>query len=289
MVPKGRSNYEPNSLAENKELGGPRECPKTGFLTFPSSHSGQKERLRSESFADHYSQARLFWKSQNPVEQAHIASSFTFELSKVSIEAVRERMISNLGNVDPGLALRVATGIGMPCPEPSRPAKIPIDLDPSPALSIQKNMKPSIEGRSIGILIAEGSDSKIFQQLQKSIENEKGVVKVIAMKVGGVKMSDGSTIKADGQLLGSPSVLFDAIFICLSDKGTQSLLGEGAAVEWVMNAFGHLKAIGYTMESKTLLEKAGVETDAGVVMAEEFVKAAAMRYYEREQKVRTMY
>jgi len=288
MMFKGRANYEPNSLAENGEIGGPRECPKTGFGTCPVVQTGEKVRLRAETFADHYSQARLFWKSQTPIEQAHIASAFTFELSKVVLEPIRERMISNLGNVDPELAQRVANGIGMSCPKPSTPAKTPIDLDPSAALSIHRNMKPSIEGRTFGILIAEGSDAKIFKQVKKSIEDGKGTVKVVAMKVGGVKMSDGSTVKADGQLLGSPSVIFDGIFVCLSDKGTQELIDEAAAVQWVMDAFGHLKAIGHTPESKPLLDKAGVEVDKGIVMADRFVAAAAMRYYDRENKVRTM-
>jgi catalase len=89
-VPTGRANYEPNSLAAHGEEGGPRECPVTGFATahgrVENDEQGDKLRVRAELFADHYSQARLFWKSQTDSERAHIASSFTFELSKVALE-----------------------------------------------------------------------------------------------------------------------------------------------------------------------------------------------------------
>ncbi len=115
QVPKGRANYEPNSLQlAGEESGGPREDPENGFKTFPSEEEGQKLRIRPESFADHYSQARLFWRSMDKAEQAHIASAFVFELSKVSLE-IRKAMMANLRNVDEGLARRVADGLACNC------------------------------------------------------------------------------------------------------------------------------------------------------------------------------
>ena len=110
QVPKGRANYEPNSLAEAGEAGGPREDPTNGFTTFPSDEEGPKLRIRAESFADHYSQARLFYRSMDPAEQAHIASALVFELSKVSIEHIRVRILANLRNVDEDLAKRAGSG-----------------------------------------------------------------------------------------------------------------------------------------------------------------------------------
>ena len=291
-IPKGRANYEPNSLGENSETGGPRECPVTGFHTYEHASApdeqGNKLRARAELFADHYSQARLFWKSQTPSEQAHIASAFVFELSKVQLPHVPPRMVGNLLNVDAGLANRVATGLGLVNPTRSPTAREPIELDASVALSIHRNMEETLEGRQVGILIATGSDAKAVSDLVDALNEAKARSFIVAPKVGGTKLSDGNTIRADGQLLGSPSQLFDAIAVILSKEGATSLMNEGAAVQWVMDAFGHLKAIGHDAAAKALLDKAGIRPDAGVVDLGSFIEAASKRYWDREPKIRML-
>lgn len=294
MVPKGRANYEPNSLADHGEEGGPRESPVTGFVTANAptgpDESGDKLRVRAESFADHYSQARLFYRSQTEREQAHIASSFVFELSKVGLlDQVPGRMVGNLLNVDEDLAKRVANGLGIPLPKKAKAAKEPVDMAPSDALSIHKNMKPTLEGRAVGILIADGTDAGELAAVVDAVKKAKGKAVIVAPKVGGAKLSDGSQQKADGQLAGSPSQIFDAVAIILSEAGCASLLKEGAAVEFVMNAFGHLKAIGASAAAGPLLDKAGVVPDGGVTgLDAAFVKAAAQRFYDREPSLRTL-
>ncbi len=293
LVPKGRANYEPNSLAAAGEIGGPRECPVTGFTTSPAvigaDESGEKLRVRSETFADHYSQARLFWVSQTPSEQAHIASSFVFELSKTNLPQVAPRMVANLRNVDEDLAKRVAAGIGIPLPPKAKAARAPIDMPPSDALSIQKNMKPTLKGRKVGVLIADGTDAAELKALTDAVVKAGAKAFVVAPKVGGAKLSDGQLMKADGQLAGSPSQLFDAVAIVLSAEGCAMLLKEAAAVQFVMDAFGHLKAIGASAAAKPLLDKAGVEPGAGVTdLGKAFTAAAATRFYDREPSLRTL-
>ncbi|MDB5705111.1 MAG: catalase, partial [Sphingomonas bacterium] len=294
-VPKGRANYEPNSLAEAGEEGGPRECPMTGFTTFTGrpdeDEQGDKLRIRPASFADHYSQARLFFRSLAAPEQAHLASALVFELSKVGLEHVRNRMLSNLVNVDPELAKRVAGGLNMPLPKASRAAVAPQDLDPSPALRIVEGPRApeDIKGRSIAILVADGSDAPSISTLTKAITAAGGRAVIVAPRVGGAKLSDGSLLKADAQLAGYPSVLADAVAIILSEDGCAALQKEAAAVQFVMDAFGHLKAIGHSPEAQPLLDKAGVEPDEGVVpLDQRFVAAAAKRYWAREPGVRTL-
>jgi catalase len=292
-IPKGRANYEPNSLSQGGEPSGPRECPVTGFATFPGhdrkDEIGDKLRVRPELFADHYSQARLFFNSLTENEQAHVASSFTFELSKVSLEHVPARMIANLRNVDESLAKRVAAAIGIPLPKKAKAAAEPIDLEPSPALSIQANMKPTIEGRSIGILYADGSDGKAIHTLIEAIRRKGGRPVLVSPKVGGAALADGSHLKADGQLAGMPSQIFDAVAIVLSADGCKMLLKEAAAVQFVMDAFGHLKAIGRTPEAQPLLDKAGVQPDEGVTaLGDAFIAAAGARFFDREAKVRML-
>lgn len=293
-VPKGRANYEPNSLGEAGEEAGPRECPASGFRTFERQRgergeSGDKLRVRAELFADHYSQARLFWKSQTPAEQAHIVSAFVFELSKVGLDHVHARMIGNLRNVDEELARRVAEGMGIDLPERSPAARDTLDMPPSDALSIHKNMKATLEGRAVGILYADGSDGGAIDAVKSAVEKAGGMVKLVAPKLGGAKLADGQMRKADGQLAGTPSHVFDAVAIILSKDGAAKLSNEGDAVQFAMDAFGHLKAIGASDGAKALLEKAGVEADEGVTdLGDDFVKAAARRFYAREPKVRML-
>jgi catalase len=291
LVPKGRANYEPNSLYEAGEPSGPRAAPETGFSTFRTNDerndASEKLRLRPELFGDHYSQARLFYRSQTANEQAHIASAITFELSKVSLEHVRERVLSRLRNVDEELAARVAKGLAMPLPKKAKAAREPVDLPLSDALSIQKQDKKMLTGRKVGILFAEGSDKASIDKLKGEIEGAGGTAFLVAPKVGGIPVK-GGTLKADGQLAGSPSVLFDAIASILMPDAVEKLLRDGAAIQWFMDAYGHCKTIAHCNGSKPLLEAAHVEKDAGVVPIEDFMTVGTMRHWDREPKVRDL-
>jgi len=164
-------------------------------------------------------------------------------------------------------------------------------MKPSPALQLIGKMKDTLEGRAIGILIANGSDGAVIKKIKKAATNAGATVKVVAPKVGGVQLSDGSLLVADGQLAGTPSVLFDAVAIILSDQGAKVLSKESAAIDFVRDAFGHLKAIAVDKGGQALLKAANVGKDAGVVDAndkEAFIAAAKTRQWEREKSVRTL-
>ena len=287
---KGRANYEPNSLSMAGEPGGARENPEAGFVSYPAEEQGTKLRIRPESFADHYSQARLFFRSMHKVEQAHIASALTFELSKCEMEHIRLQVVANLRNVDEGLAGRVADGLNMDLPPASTAKAKVIDMAPSPALRIIGNMKETLEGRTVGILIADGSDAAMVDEVKADVLEAGGHPVVVAPKVGGAKGSDGSMIKTDKQLAGAPSVLFDAVALVLSAEGAAMLTKEAAAVQYVMDAFGHCKAIGASEAAKALLDKAMVEPDDGVTgLGDGFIAAAKEgRFFDREPKVRML-
>ncbi len=290
-VPKGRVNYEPNTLAPDSA----RENREAGFRTFPTLDAGDKLRVRSESFADHYTQARLFFQSQTPSEQNHIVSALVFELSLVETLAVRERMVSNLGNVDPDLARRVAHGLGMPkVPPPSKPAVPPSTMKPSPALSIQKKMKETLEGRMVACLVTDGVDKAVIDGLQREVKAAGAKLVIVAPRIGGVLRSDKQRLPADFTLQGGPSVLFDAVVIAPSTDGGSKLAREAAAVDFVRDAFGHLKAIGHTAGAAPLLAAAGIGRDPGVVPIDgkrgvaAFVAAAKkVRFFAREPMVRS--
>jgi catalase len=153
-----------------------------------------------------------------------------------------------------------------------------LDLDPSPALSIQKNMK-AMQGRKVGVLFADGSDRAEIKAVRKAVEDDGGEIFLVAPKVGGAKLKGGSVFKANGQLAGSPSQLFDAVAVIISKEDCKTLMGEAAAVQFVMDAFGHLKAIGSNEAAGPLLKKAGVVPGDGVTgLGKEFVKAARVRF-----------
>ncbi len=262
--PAGRVNYQPNSWGE-----GPRESPQNGFRHFASEEQGAKARLRPESFADHYSQARQFYISQTPPEQRHIAMALTFELSKVENPVVRERMVSHLINIDETLATTVAEKLGLQSlPKPAQ-AAIPTrqNLEPSPALSIVKRGPGRFEGRKLGILITDGVDAKLLKGVTTALTKQKAVFELIAPKVGGVTASDSTWIEAQHMIDGAPSVLFDAIVLLTSPAAIEDLAKEAAARDFVADAFQHCKFIGYDPSALPLLEKAGISEsiDEGVL------------------------
>ena len=289
QVPKGRVNYEPNSVD-----GTPRENPTRGFTSYAEPMDGTKERRRSETFADHYSQARLFFHSMLPPEQEHIISAFAFELAHVERKEIRLRMLGHLANIDTALHDQVAAALGMKeKAEKITPAMAPRDLPPSPALSIMAKAKPSLQGRKIGVLLTDGFDAGLLTKLRESAKAEKAALAVIAPKVGGVMDSAGELVEANFPLSSAPSIFFDAVVILASEAGAQDLATQAAAVGWVSDAHAHLKVLGHTSSAQVLLDRAGFKPDAGLVPLTDdkamntFIKAAkAGRIWAREASLR---
>ena len=285
--PSGRVAYEPSSLSRDSA----RETPK-GFRSFAASEVGERGRVRAESFADHYSQASLFYRSQTSYEQAHIASALVFELSKVSTLHIREAMVGHLIHIDIALADRVAAGLGLARTPAAPPTAAPVlDMKKSPALGLIGKAKATLEGRCIGILVSEGSDIKTVSMMKSALTTAGAAVKVIAPIVGAVKMSDGSIMAADGQLAGSPSVTFDAVAVLLAEPGANALLNDSSAIDFIRDAFGHLKAIAIDRGGQMLFEKAGLVADKAVLGASDrvaFIEAAKTRLWTRESSVRKL-
>ena len=288
-----RVTYTPSLL----DSSGPRESPSTGFRSYPAPVGGVKQRERPESFADHYSQARQFFLSQTDTEQNHIVAALVFELSKVESAVVRAAMLGHLVVIDERLGERVAEGLGHEAPiEPANPAVEPVDLPESDQLSILKQATPTLVGRSLGCLVSDGASAAMVAAVLKQAVKAGATVKVVAPKIGGVTLDDGSKLAAHHQLAGGPSVLFDAVALVLSDAGAALLSEEAAAVAWVHDAYQHLKAIGHTSEAGPLLAAAGVvEDDATVALASAdavatYLEAASRgRCWPREALVRTIH
>jgi catalase len=290
--PVGRVNYQPNSWNQ-----GPRESPVQGYRHFPAEEQGPKVRLRAESFADHYSQARQFYISQTPPEQRHIAAALIFELSKVETPVIRERMVSHLMNIDETLASKVGHALGFKSMPKPADAAMPTrqDLEPSPGLSIIERGPKRFEGRKLGILVSDGTDAAIFKALLAEITEQKATFEVIAPKIGGVTLSDGNWIEAHQMIDGGPSVLYDAVALLPSSEGTGDLLKEATARDFVADAFVHCKFIGYVETALPLMQKAGIadSLDEGVMAlgavkdVPAFIKALGkLRVWGREPSVK---
>ncbi len=266
--PVGRVNYQPNSFGE-----GPRESPDRGFVPFADVENGPKRRLRAESFADHYSQARQFFISQTEGEQDHIAAALTFELSKVKTPVIRERMVSHLLNIHETLAARVGEALGLKAMPSPADAAVPTrtDLDPSPALGIVKKGPQRFEGRKLGILITDGTDAALLKALQAAVTKAGATFDIIAPRIGGARTSDGKLVEADQRIDGGPSVLYDAVAVLPSAAVMDDLVRESTARDFVADAFAHCKFIGYVDAAMPLFEKAGIgqlDMDEGFVNLE---------------------
>lgn len=286
--PTGRVAYEPNSLSGVS----PREMPTRGFHSANVVETGEKSRIRAKSFADHYSQARQFYLSQTTYEQAHIASALVFELSKVEHLHICEAMVAHLRHIEEELARRVAAGLGFERVPDAPVTAAPVqELRPSPALQVIGKMKDTLLGRVIGILITDGSDGVVVEKLKKAAIEAGATVKIVAPQMGKVKLFDRSMLNVDAQLAGTPSVLFDAIAVILSEKGAQRLSMESAAIDFVRDAFSHLKAIAADKGGLALLKLVHVDQDAGIVDAnnnDRFIAAAKTRQWDREKLVRML-
>jgi catalase len=263
--PTGRANYQPNSFGE-----GPRESPDRGFTPFADIEDGPKRRVRSESFADHYSQARQFFISQTMGEQHHIAAALTFELSKVKTPVIRERMVSHLLNIDQTLATKVSTALGLKkMPKPAD-AAMPTrqDLEPSPVLSIVEKGPNRFEGRKLGILVTEGTDAVLLGALKTALAKAGASFEIIAPRVTGIEASDGSWVDADQMIDGGASVLYDAVALLPASTAIDDLVQESTARDFVADAFAHCKFIGFVDAAVPLLRKAGIseaDYDEGLI------------------------
>lgn len=286
-TPTGQVANEPNSLDD----GTPRESPKHGFASYPAEESGQKLRIRPESFADHYTQARLFWLSMTDVEKRHIVGAFAFELGKCQEKKIRQRMLGHLKLIDGDLGKSVAGKLGMKASDADsiKPAVKVGDPNPSQPLSQVAVAPESLAGKKIGVLVTDGVESKLINALSEAAKSEDAKIEYIAPTIGDLETSGGKTISPDHFLSGAPSVLFDCVVVAPADDNVNQLLDDPAAVDWIRDAYAHLKVIGHVDSASTLFDRAGVATDStGVVKVSggkvsEFISLAKQhRIWERE-------
>ena len=289
-LPRGQVAYEPNSLG-----GG---CPfqagaSQGFTTVAARLKSREEqakvRGKPEKFADHYTQATLFYNSQTPVEQAHIAAAFRFELGKVGVPAIRERMVSSLRNVSDTLARMVADGLGikvLPAPMPralARPAKP--EIKHAPSLSLTARPGRTIQGSKVALLIADGVQAPLVQQLQEMLNAKGAITRIVAPRIGPIESEDGkSQCDAQASLEGEPGFLFDALVLPQGDGAIEALSTDHHTMDSIKDVYRHGKTIITFSEQHPLLEQAGISVnlpdgkpDPGIIVVLKDLQSAFRR------------
>ncbi|CAN5157526.1 catalase HPII [soil metagenome] len=302
-IHRGRASYEPNSLGG----GSPFQAGSAGFVSFPEPIEPEEHKVRGkpERFADHYTQATLFWNSQSPVERAHIVNAFRFELSRVQTAAVRERMISGLMNVAPELAEAVASGLGLaklPAAMPKASQRqVKPEVTRSPALSLlARPGDGGIRGRRVAVLVADGVRGRALMEIHDRLSSAGAVPRFVATRLGTVAPGDGGApLEVGVTLEAAPSVLYDAVVLPDGTEGLRRLSANGRTLEFVKDQYRHCKPILALGAASTVLEQAGIpmklpngEPDPGLIVAgaaeakgalESFMKAlAAHRSFARE-------
>ncbi|WP_434608664.1 catalase HPII [Pseudomonas sp. D2-30] len=265
-IDKGRASYEPNSI----DGGWPKETPPGpqdgGFESYPERIDAHKIRQRSDSFGDHFSQARLFYKSMSAHEQEHIIAAYSFELGKVEREFIRARQVNEiLANIDLELAGRVAKNLGLPAPTACTVDVPTPSLQQSPALSQANLLSGDIKTRKIAVLVANGVDGAIIDALKKALEAEGAHAKILGPTSAPVTAANGQTLPVDASMEGLPSIAFDAVFVPGGVESIKALSADGVALHYLLEAYKHLKAIALHGEARQLLVLLKLEADAGLI------------------------
>ena len=297
VIDKGRASYEPNSI----DGGWPKETPPAaqdgGFETYPERIDAAKIRQRSESFSDHFSQARLFFNSMSAHEKEHIIAAYSFELGKVEREFIRAREVNEiLANIDLELAKRVAANLGLPAPTKGTVEARKTSFDHSPSLS-QANLLPeNIKTRKVAILAANGVDGAAIDAMKKALAAEGAHAKLLGPTSAPVKTADGKSLPVDASMEGMPSVIFDAVFVPGGAASIKALSGDGVALHYVLEAYKHLKAVALHGEAKQLLDVLKLEADAGLLEGKDigaltkpfFAAIGQHRVWAREPKAKAI-
>ena len=279
-IHRGRVSYEPNSLG-----GG---CPfqagaAQGFVSVAERLRARadqvKVRAKPELFAEHFHQAALFYNSQSAVEQAHIAAAFRFELSKVTVPAVRERVVSMLRHASEELAAKVADGLNMRPLPAAMPKALEVDVTPeverSPALSLlARPGDGSVAGRKVAVLVADGVAGQAVLDLQARLLEAGVVARFVAPRIGEVQTSDGTALQADASLENEPGFLFDALVLADGAGAVMELAADGHTLETVRDQYRHCKTIVALGTGADLLDMAGIsallpagDPDPGITLA----------------------
>lgn len=268
-IHKGQASYQPNSIDGNWPVETPPAAENGGFESYYERVSGQKIRERSESFSDHFSQPRLYYKSLAPHEQKHVVDAYTFELSKVKRKHIRERQVQQiLANIDLDLARQVGANLGIEVPDLSLDFK-PQTVEKSAKLSMLAFRPADIQGRKIAVLIHNLVKSDALETIKNWAIKEGAVVHLLAPSLAPVKDHQDKVIAADGMQMAEPSIAYDAVIIPDGDN-LNAVIQDGVTRHYILEAYKHLKPVVFLGNKSDLLEPLNLVADEGTLIEDEF-------------------
>ncbi|WP_144552669.1 catalase [Peribacillus simplex] len=249
----GQVSYHKNSLAGNSPE--PSSEEEGGYAHYQEKVDGRKVRQRSESFKDHYSQAKLFWNSMTEVEKEHIIQAFHFEVGKVKSKDVQQQIVEMFSNVDDELAKTIAIGVGVN--PPANKSEVKMDLA-SPALSQEQMKVNTAATRKVAILAADGFNGSEVNQVLESFKSAGITAEIISHNRGVITSSEGQQVEVNQTFLTADSVLFDAVYVAGGQESVDALKASKEPIYFVDEAYNHFKAIGAGKEGAEILSKAGI-------------------------------
>lgn len=301
---KGDVSYFPNSKASGCPYHAMLKGEEIGFESHKEKLQGEKVRARSSSFADHFSQATLFFQSQSEIEQLHIINALSFELSKVNDPKIRERQVAILNQIDKNLAKKVGDNLNITPkdslddltlkfarqnhPEYPLPTK-PQEIQKSEPLSMKiEKGEGTIETRKVAFLVDDGVSKESVDQLKNVLESEGAEAVLISSKVGPLKYKEGDIENIQNSYLTDASVLYDAFYTPDGDS-VEKLRNNNEYKEFIKDAFKHCKVIGFDKHASSLLKDLDLEKDDAIIIAddENWIKdyidtMKGHRYWNRE-------
>nr|WP_287128962.1 catalase [Candidatus Cyanaurora vandensis] len=253
QVKTSRVNYSPNSLGNNQ----PAPVPEAegGFVHYSERVEGHKIRERSPSFADHFSQATLFWNSLSVPEKDHLVGAARFELGKVKEKTVQQRMVARFNEVDHELAERIAEGLGLSAPAATETAN---HGQKSAALS-QENTTKTAKGRKVAILAASGVCYSDLTSLKQALNSQGVDCEVVSILGGTIKSTGGPEVEVQQTFLTAASVMFDAIYVPGGSESLTALKMNVDALQFIYEAYRHYKPIAANGKGVNLLIQAGIK------------------------------
>ncbi|MFJ7752658.1 catalase [Peribacillus muralis] len=259
----GPVSYHKNSLAGNSPV--PASEAEGGYAHYQEKVDGRKVRQRSESFKDHYSQAKLFWNSMTEVEKEHIIAAFHFEVGKVKSKDVQQQVVEMFSNVDLELAEAIAKGVG--ANPPSNKNEVETELT-SPALSQELMKVKTAATRKVAILAADGFNGTEVNQVLESFKAAGITAEIVSINRGMITSATEQQVEVDQTFLTADSVLYDAVYVAGGQESVDALKASKNSIFFVNEAYNHFKAIGAGKEGAEILTKAGIgsfDPNAGVV------------------------
>ncbi|MFA3129365.1 catalase HPII [Acinetobacter pittii] len=268
-IHKGQASYQPNSIDNDWPAETPPAASNGGFESYPEQISGHKLRQRSETFSDHFSQPRLYYKSLAPHEQKHVVDAYTFELSKVQRKHIRERQVQQiLANIDLDLARQVGANLGIEVPDLTLDYK-KTAVEKSAKLSFLAFPPQDIQGRKVAVLIHNLVKSDSLEAMKNWAIKEGVTLHLLAPSLAPVKDHQDNIITADGMQMAEPSIAYDAVIIPDGDN-LNAVMQDGVTRHYLLEAYKHLKPIAFLGNKSDLLEPLGLVPDEGTLVGDEF-------------------